>query len=96
MHETADGESKPGRAADEEGGTAPATVSADDMQSLLRRLGSDAAVETEIETMVPMVIELLRRLLDAADDEIRSHHHELVEAVQAEESDSPHGDSLRS
>lgn len=69
-------------------GAATAALSADEVRSLLGRLEADAAIDAEIETLVPLVVELLKKILDAADAETRRDHLELVEAVRVTHSES--------
>jgi len=60
------------------------SLSADDLRALLHRLEADSSIDAEIQTLVPMVADLLKKLLESADDNARIEHREVAEAVGGE------------
>ncbi len=69
------------QAADLANPTGGKTLSSEDLKSLLNRLEADASIDAEIQTLVPMVVELLKKLLEAADDGAEVEHRDLAKAV---------------
>ncbi len=55
-------------------GDRPPTLSSDDLRALLNRLEADASIDAEIQTLVPMVADLLKKLLESADDKAKVEH----------------------
>ena len=74
----------PGEGADGAAASGEA-VSAEDLQALLDRLDKDAALDEEIESLVPTVAELLKKLLEAADQATKMQHQGLTRLLGLEQ-----------
>lgn len=64
------------------------TLSSRDLKTLFNRLEADESIDAEIETLVPIVADLLKKLLETADDGARLEHRDLARAVGLETGDS--------